>query len=105
VHLRGSSAKDLNDIRTSVIFLWDCVLSVFSYRSQEETAKHLAHFLIFRKMKGGLWDHLAICLSVSLYIPPNFVGLWGSWDHLAVCASMYPFFFHILCGSCRMKGK
>jgi hypothetical protein len=50
-----------------------------------------------KKLRRGLWDHLAVCVSTCLFfpsvsvhllrIPPNIVGLW---DHFAVCVSVNP---------------
>jgi hypothetical protein len=40
------------------------------FYSQNISCSFLLHFLYFEKIKGGLWDHLAV--SVSLY-PPQFL--------------------------------
>jgi hypothetical protein len=47
------------------------------------TVLFLVYFLYFEKIKGGLWDHLIVC------IPPAFP----------------PFLFHCLCSLCHIKGK
>jgi hypothetical protein len=58
-------------------------------------------------MKGGLWDHLVVCLrnrlclSISLCIHLN---SWGLWFHIAVCLCP-PKFSRFLCHACRIKGK
>jgi hypothetical protein len=53
-----------------------CIMYIFSL------------FSLFWKIKGGLWNRLALCLcirlclSICLCILPNF---WGLWNHLALC--------------------
>jgi hypothetical protein len=68
----------------------------------------LANFVYFENVKGGLWDHIAVCVSpnclglwdhIALCVSPNCLGLWdhlalcvslnclGLWDHLALCVS------------------
>jgi hypothetical protein len=56
-----------------------------------DTDSYFFFFSFFFKIrKGGLWDHLVVCvcihlcLSICLYCPLIF---WGLWGHLAVCVS------------------
>jgi hypothetical protein len=40
-------------------------------------------------MKGGLWDHLAVSLSVYAFVShlslyPPLILLWGLWDHIVI---------------------
>jgi hypothetical protein len=53
-----------------------------------------------RLIELGLWDHLAVCvsicafirlcLSICLCISPYFLGLWNHLAVMFVCLSMYP---------------
>jgi hypothetical protein len=49
-------------------------------------------FSLFWKIKGGLLDHLAVCLFFCLCIPSSF-SLAGLCDHLTVCLCIPPNFF------------
>jgi hypothetical protein len=91
---------------------------VFTLTELKKTVAFLAYFPYFEKIKGGLWYNLAVCLclSICLYIPPVFRGLY----HLAGCLSVYsPVIFVrrltrlpccllqcfcFLCGPCHIKG-
>jgi hypothetical protein len=49
---------------------------------------------LFKIIKGGLWDHLALCLSIRLCLAPNCWSFWGLWDHLVVCLYILPNFYY-----------
>jgi hypothetical protein len=49
----------------------------------------------------SVWYHHTVCL----YSPPQLL-LEGLWDHLAICVSVWPpNYFGFLCGPCRIKEK
>jgi hypothetical protein len=70
----------------------------------------LSFFQYFKNLRGGLWNPLAVFLSVCLYIcipPPQF---WGLWYQLAVCLSVclcipFMFFFLFYMLKCHNKEK